>query len=112
MEPLERSLRSRHEDFVSGAAAGVRGLVAESWGRSMATGISPDAVCPPIVFEHDELADYRAAHPLSAVFPLLYDVLGRAAEDCDRVMAVGDADGRLLSSLAATGSSPGCGRPC
>ena len=96
MQPLERSLRSSHEAFASGLAAKVRGVVAESWGRSLATGVAPDALCPPFVFEHDELTDYRAAHPLSAVFPLLYDVLGRAAEDCDSVMAVGDADGRLL----------------
>ena len=96
MQPLERSLRSGHEAFVSGLSAKVRGVVAESWGRSLATGVAPDALCPPFVFEHDELTDYRAAHPLSAVFPLLYDVLGRAAEDCDSVMAVGDADGRLL----------------
>jgi hypothetical protein len=36
------------------------------------------------------------------VYPLLYDVLGRAAEDCDSVMAVGDASGQLLWV---------CGRP-
>jgi hypothetical protein len=36
------------------------------------------------------------------VFPLLYDVLGRAAEETDSVMAVGDAHGQLLWV---------CGRP-
>ena len=46
--------------------------------------------------EGDALADYREAHPLSRVFPLLYDVLGRAAEECDSVLAVGDAHGQLL----------------
>ena len=30
------------------------------------------------------------------MFPLLYDVLGRAAEECDTLMALGDAEGRLL----------------
>jgi hypothetical protein len=48
------------------------------------------------------LHEYRAAHPLSRGFPLLYDVLGRAAEECDSVMAVGDAHGQLLWV---------CGRP-
>ncbi|MGD0066458.1 MAG: hypothetical protein ABSB76_23815 [Streptosporangiaceae bacterium] len=30
------------------------------------------------------------------MFPLIYDVLGRAAEDCDSVMAVTDERGQLL----------------
>ena len=52
--------------------------------------------------ERAALAQYRDAHPLSQVFPLLYDVLGRAAEECDSVMAIGDAHGQLLWV---------CGRP-
>lgn len=75
---------------------GVRSLVAESWGRSLAAGVDVDQPAAPLVFERDELREFRAEHPLSAVFPLLYDVLGRAAEDCDCVMAVGDTEGRLL----------------
>lgn len=74
----------------------VRTVVAESWLRSAAAGVDAEAAVAPILLDGDHLADYRAAHPLSAVFPLLYDVLGRAAEDCDCVMAVGDADGQLL----------------
>jgi hypothetical protein len=46
--------------------------------------------------DRPEVQTYRSAHPLAQVFPLLYDVLGRAAVDCDCVMAVGDADGTLL----------------
>jgi hypothetical protein len=42
------------------------------------------------------LRDHRAAHPLARVFPLLDDVLGQAARDCDAVMAVSDAEGQLL----------------
>ena len=56
----------------------------------------------PVFAEGGELERYREAHPLSRVFPLLYDVLGRAAEECDSVMAVGDAHGQLLWV---------CGRP-
>ncbi|WP_338537893.1 transcriptional regulator [Janibacter terrae] len=80
----------------------VRGVVAESWRRSMAAGVSADEVNSPVELADRALHDYRAAHVLSPVFPLLYDVLGRAAEDCDTVMAVGDAQGRLLWV---------CGRP-
>ncbi len=64
--------------------------------RSSAAGVDPDRHLAPVVLDGSTLTDYRSAHPLSAVFPLLYDVLGRAAVDCDCVMAVGDADGKLL----------------
>jgi len=74
----------------------VRAVVAESWVRSSAAGVDPDRHLAPVVLDGSTLTDYRSAHPLSAVFPLLYDVLGRAAVDCDCVMAVGDADGKLL----------------
>lgn len=74
----------------------MRSLVAESWLRSSAAGVDPDRHLPPVVLDGGDLADYRSTHALSHVFPLLYDVLGRAAVDCDCVMAVGDAEGRLL----------------
>jgi hypothetical protein len=74
----------------------VRTVIAESWIRSSAAGVNPDAQLAPVVLAPADLSDYRAAHPLSRVFPLLYDVLGRAAVDCDCVMAIGDAQGRLL----------------
>ena len=80
----------------------MRELVAESWRISVQAGVTVDRSDPPIVVEGAALVGYREAHPLSRVFPLLYDVLGRAAEECDSVMAVGDAHGRLLWV---------CGRP-
>jgi GAF domain len=87
---------------LTGMAAGVRDLVADSWLRSMAAGINVDASEPPITLDQGLLNDYRAEHPLSRIFPLLYDVLGKAAEDCDSVMAVADELGQLLWV---------CGRP-
>ena len=101
VDSVDRWLHRRHEEFLDGGGRNVRGLVAASWGRSIAAGLQSDAAAP-FAFEADELAAYRAEHPLSAVFPMLYDVLGRAAEDSDYVMAVGDSDGRLLWV---------CGRP-
>ncbi|WP_375496928.1 GAF domain-containing protein [uncultured Jatrophihabitans sp.] len=93
-----------HDRFLESGAVptGVRDLVAESWLRSVAAGVDVDRCEAPTALAHDELSDLRAAHPLSQVFPLLYDVLGRAAEECDSLMAVGDSDGRLLWV---------CGRP-
>ena len=71
---------------------GVRSLVAEPWRRSSARGVDPEAHLASVLLEAADLA----THALSHVFPLLYDVLGRAAVDCDCVMAVGDAGGQLL----------------
>lgn len=90
--------RQAHEDLLEQGAApvGVRDVVADSWLRSVAAGVDVDASRPPITLDGDRLPEYRATHPLAAVFPLLYDVLGRAAEDCDSVMAVTDAHGQLL----------------
>ncbi|HEV7205359.1 MAG TPA: GAF domain-containing protein [Jatrophihabitans sp.] len=93
-----------HDRFLESGAvsARVRDLVAESWLRSAAAGVDADRPEAPVAIDADELRDYREAHPLSQVFPLLYDVLGRAAEECDSLLAVGDSDGRLLWV---------CGRP-
>ena len=41
-------------------------------------------------------ATFAEAHPLAQVFPILDDVLGQAARDCDAIMAVSDATGQLL----------------
>lgn len=75
---------------------GVRGMVADSWLRSAAAGVDADGSAPPITLPADLLADYRAEHPLAEIFPLVYDVAGAAAEDCDSVLAVADERGQLL----------------
>jgi transcriptional regulator of acetoin/glycerol metabolism len=102
------------------APVGVREAVADSWLRSVAAGVDVDASRPPITLDRDLLTEYRAEHPLAMVFPLLYDVLGRAAEECDSIMAVSDARGQLLwvrghgplmfrqSGGCCDGSSPMC----
>ena len=75
---------------------GVRAQVADSWLRSAAAGVQADLVDAPITLPDDVLRDHREAHPLAQVFPLLEDVLGQAARDCDAIMAVSDAAGQLL----------------
>ena len=75
---------------------GMRAQVTESWYRSAAAGVHADTVDAPITLPSDALRDYREAHPLAQVFPILDDVLGQAARDCDAIMAVSDAAGQLL----------------
>ena len=94
--------RTRNFSSPDGSGPAVRELVAESWRISAEAGVDADDPAVPVVVHGAQLQEYREAHPLSHVFPLLYDVLGRAAEECDSVMAVGDAHGQLLWV---------CGRP-
>ena len=61
----------------------------------------PEAL-PPSAPDRSEVVEYREAHPLSPVFALLYDVLGRAAEESNSLVTLSDAGGRLLWV---------CGRP-
>lgn len=74
----------------------MRADVVASWHRSAAAGVDSDAIEPPITLPDSQLVDYRAEHPLSRVFPMLDDVLGQAARDCDSLMAVSDEVGQLL----------------
>ena len=74
----------------------VRAQVAESWFRSAAAGVQVESVGTPITLPTGALRDYREAHPLAQVFPLLDDILGQAARDSDAIMAVADAAGQLL----------------
>jgi hypothetical protein len=99
-----RTVHHAHDLFLTSGRIGsaVRDIVADSWRYSVDAGVDADDVAVPVLVQGADLDDYREAHPLSQVFPLLYDVLGRAAEECDSVMAVGDAHGQLLWV---------CGRP-
>lgn len=74
----------------------MRAEVAESWRRSVAAGVRPDAGEPPISVAPDEIADRRQIHPLAAVHPLLTDVLEPAAQDCGAVFAIFDQTGSML----------------
>ena len=89
--------RDAHASLIEqGGTVGVRGIVADSWLRSVAAGIKADKSDPPITLDRTVLREYRAEHPLAQIFPLLSDVLGQAAQECDAVMAVADEHGQLL----------------
>jgi hypothetical protein len=90
-------MRDAHASLIEqGGTAGVREIVADSWLRSVAAGIKADTSEPPITLDRSVLRQYRAEHPLAQIFPLLSDVLGQAAQECDAVMAVADEQGQLL----------------
>ena len=74
----------------------LRAEVADSWQRSVAAGVAVDKIEAPITLPEPDLRSLRTEHKLSRVFPLLDDVLGQAARDCDAVMAVFNESGNLL----------------
>jgi len=93
-----RALRSQHELFLGSPAEAPRGLrpmVADSWLRSVSSGVDPDAQAP-LVLDEETLRAYRAGHPLAAVMPLIRRLLAEDAEAMGHVVAVADAEGRLL----------------
>jgi GAF domain len=97
-------MRDAHASLIEqGGTAGVREIVADSWLRSVAAGIKADTSDPPITLDRSVLRQYRAEHPLAQIFPLLSDVLGQAAQECDAVMAVADEQGQLLWVSGSTG---------
>jgi transcriptional regulator of acetoin/glycerol metabolism len=78
------------------ALAPMRAEVVASWERSAAAGVDVDQPDAPIALDGSDLRGQREMHPLSRVFPLLDDVLGREVRACGAVMALADADGNLL----------------
>jgi hypothetical protein len=94
---LARRTAVAHDRFVEGAdASGVRPLVLESWRRSLRSGVDPDRNLPPVDLTDDELEAYRDAHPLAPLMPLVRRLLVEDAADAGLIVAVTDADGRLL----------------
>ncbi len=95
-----RRLRAAHEALVtrSGPAVPdrVRAVVWDSWRRSLGSGVDPDGNAPPVDLLDDELLAYRAAHPLAPVLPVIRRLLVEDAEADRMIVAITDADGRML----------------
>ncbi|MDQ0379174.1 GAF domain-containing protein [Amycolatopsis thermophila] len=91
-------LRRVHESTLSGSPSPLspRPVISESWQRSLAAHIDPDDFRPPIVYQPDEVADVRDAHPLHAVLPTLRELLLSIADESRHVMIVTDAEGTIL----------------
>jgi hypothetical protein len=97
---LARRLRAAHEALVTQvetpARDQVRSVVWDSWRRSLGNGVDPDGAPPPVDLLDDDLAAYRAAHPLAAVMPVIRRLLVADAEVDQMIVAVSDAAGRML----------------
>ena len=75
----------------------VRTVVRDSWSRAEQSQLDPDRMLSPLLFESAELHEYREAHPLAQMMPVIRKLLVRDADnDSGMLVAVGDAMGRLL----------------
>ncbi len=73
-----------------------RAVVHESWERARSNALDPEHLLPDLEVPEDVLSDYRRAHPLSLVLPVIQRLLVRDAEGSGLLVAVGDEMGRLL----------------
>ncbi|TAJ47872.1 MAG: GAF domain-containing protein [Herbiconiux sp.] len=73
-----------------------RAVVHESWQRARDNALDPEHLLPDLEVPEDVLSDYRRAHPLSLVLPVIQRLLVRDAEGSGLLVAVGDEMGRLL----------------
>jgi len=90
-----------HDEFVTGnrddpRVADVRGMVRDSWRRSVESLVGVEAL-PPLALDAEQLERLRREHPLAGVMDMIRGLLiPGASDDAGVVVAVGDAAGRLL----------------
>jgi hypothetical protein len=95
--PLGRAVLAAHERFLStGSTSGVRDVVAESWRRSLRSGVDPERPAPPVALTDADLRAHRSEHPLRHALPVVRGLLLDAALTEGFLVALTDADGRLL----------------
>lgn len=95
---LAGRLTRAHDQFVStgAVASSVRPLVAQSWQRSLSTGLDPEGSLPPVELVDDELEQSRLMSPLAPVMPIIRRLLVEHAAEAGLLVAVSDPTGRLL----------------
>jgi hypothetical protein len=74
----------------------LRVVIRESWERSMRHLPNPDSAGASLVFNDEELEEYRRGHPLASIMPVIHRLLVQPSYDSGLLVAVGDEFGRLL----------------
>lgn len=75
---------------------GIRPIVRESWARSRASGVNPDAALVPVELLDLDLREYRDKHPLAKVMNVIRTLLTASAADANYAVAVTDSSSRFL----------------
>lgn len=107
VDVLRRRLSSAHRSFVdrfsdsddvlpADGPQPVRSVVFDSWLRSRRKGVSPDGPAKSGDLGGVGLAEYRAAHPMSIIEPVVHKLLVEDAEESGLLIAMSDEQGRLL----------------
>ncbi|MEN8651951.1 GAF domain-containing protein [Streptomyces sp. 21So2-11] len=91
------ALRRAHDTFTAAGRVErpVRSVVADSWRRSARARVSPDGHARVELCD-DDLGSYRDGHPLARAMPVVRELMGTYAMDGEHLVAVCDAQGRLL----------------
>ncbi|NLS08650.1 GAF domain-containing protein [Nesterenkonia sp. MY13] len=74
----------------------LRPALRESWHRSAQFLRDPGSALAPVEMDDSDLGAYRREHPLRQVLPIFEKLLVQPAADAGLVVAIGDAEGRLL----------------
>lgn len=97
--PEQRNrLHTAHERFLSAGktVAGVRSFVLDSWQKSMNSELDPEGLPRIDPLSQDVLRTQRNNHPLHPVMGTIDQLLVSPAREAGFLVAVSDADGRLL----------------
>ena len=97
-----RQVQELHELVVAGQVdpaelgdLALRGVVADSWRRSLSRGVDPDRQGPRSAND-TELEQLRRTHPLTSAMPLIRRLLVDDAAEAGHMVGVADATGTLL----------------
>ncbi|WP_104118950.1 GAF domain-containing protein [Arthrobacter sp. B1805] len=95
---VQRKAVAAHEALGQGASVDgkLRGVVHDSWLRSLAFLPDPSSARARLFCSEEELESYRQAHPLAAVMPVIDRLLVQPSLESGMLVAVGDENGRLL----------------
>ena len=74
----------------------IRAEVAESWRRSLVVHGGTGKPLEPRLVTDSDLREVRQGHPLALVLPIIRRLLVEPAADASLIVAVGNAEGRLL----------------
>lgn len=93
-----RSVRAAYRSFLESGVLppGLHPVVADSWRRSLHSGVDPEDPHTDSDLAHEDLVAYRDGNPLAGVMPVVRELVVDAAADDGLVVAVSDDAGRLL----------------
>jgi hypothetical protein len=96
---LARQMSSAHQSFVDDVrthGSTVRSVVLDSWMRSRTKGVDPDGGNDTPALTGADLERYRNGHPMAIIRPVIRKLLVEDASDTGLLVAISDAEGRLL----------------